>query len=41
VAYVQRLNAVGAVPQARCGAREVGTSTRVPFSADFLFYSKR
>lgn len=36
--YVQRLNAVGGPPKARCGASDVGRSSRVDFSADFLFY---
>ena len=41
VTYVQRLNAVGAAPGERCGPGAVGKSSRVDFSADFLFYKKR
>ena len=41
VAYVQRLNTVGAAPSARCGPGDIGKSSRVDFSADFLFYKKR
>jgi hypothetical protein len=41
VTYVQRLNAVGAAPAARCGPGAVGKASRVDFSADFLFYKKR
>jgi hypothetical protein len=41
VTYVQRLNAVGAAPSAPCASNEVGKSSRVDFSADFLFYRKR
>ena len=38
VTYVQRLNAVGREPGDACTPREVGTTVREPFSADFLFY---
>ena len=41
VAYVQRLNAVGAAPSAQCGPKAVGQSSRAQFGADFLFYKKR
>jgi len=38
VTYVQRLNAAGKEPDARCTASNTGTQVRQPFSADFLFY---
>jgi hypothetical protein len=38
VTYVQRLNAVSREPEAACTAGNVGSATRQPFSADFLFY---
>jgi hypothetical protein len=41
VTFVQRLNAVGAPPDGRCGPADVGKASRVGFSADFLFYKKR
>ena len=41
VTYVQRLNAVAAAPSAGCGPNQIGTSRRVQFGADFLFYKKR
>jgi len=41
VTYIQRLNATGGEPSARCTAGEVGKASRVDFIADFLFYKKR
>jgi hypothetical protein len=41
VTYVQRLNALGPMPEARCSARDVGTAARAGFSADFLLYKER
>ena len=41
VTYVQRLNAVAAAPSAGCGPNQIGTSRRVQFGADFLFYKRR
>jgi hypothetical protein len=41
IAYVQRLNAVGAAPSAHCGSKAVGQSSRAQFGADFLFYKNR
>jgi len=41
VSYIQRLNAKGAEPPARCDAAAVGRGRSVEFSADFLFYKPR
>lgn len=41
ITYVQRLNAVGAQPRARCDRASAGRGQSVEFSADFLFYRKQ
>ena len=41
VTYIQRLNATGGEPSARCTSSEIGKGSRVNFTADFLFYKKR
>jgi hypothetical protein len=40
VTYVQRLNAKGSLPDARCQAPDVGRGQSMSFESDFAFYRK-